>query len=147
MNAWFHWAELSRTALAPGSPAGDWRWEKTLTEQKHSQLDPVLSVELQDGNGGAANRGTCGKDRACPPEVLLPPSRLAEAHSDGVAVAQMDQKLLMLIQGGSARMSAPPTYKCTIASRNGNKMARRGTPVEPHRIFVKPADLVFVITY
>src|SRR5436190_23653297 len=65
-------AELSRTALAPGSPAGDWRWEKTLTEQKHSQLDPVLSVELQDGNGGAANRGTCGKDRACPTEVLLP---------------------------------------------------------------------------
>src|SRR6266516_3951685 len=49
--------------------------------------------------------------------------------------------------GRSARISVPPAYKCTIASRNGNETAACGTPVEPRRIFVKPADLVFVITY
>ena len=65
-------AALPRTARPLGSRAGDGRREKTLIEQKHSQLDSFFSVELQDGNGGAANCGTCGKDRACPPEVLLP---------------------------------------------------------------------------
>jgi len=63
---------LARTARPLGSRAGDGRREKTLIDQKHSQLDPFYSVELQDGNGGAANRSTCGKDRACPLEVLLP---------------------------------------------------------------------------
>jgi|SRR5947208_13355344 len=65
-------APLPRTARPLGSRAGDGRREKTLIEQKHPQIDPFFSVELQDGNGGAANRGTCGKDRACPLEVPLP---------------------------------------------------------------------------
>ena len=59
--------------LSLGLEPGAARREKTLVKQELPELDTVPTVDLQDCNGGASDRGASREDRTFPSEVPFPP--------------------------------------------------------------------------